>query len=145
IGYFFNINSEFISKIENYRKTIQRKLVARQFEDLENIIKSTDLKKERENMYLNFDQIFLKLFPGFIEEFNSFFPVGDQIVLKNDELLSPDLRIIALMRLGITDSEKIANFLGFSVNTVYTYKTKLKHKAIDKDNFDERIMQIKAL
>ena len=145
IGYFFSINSDFIEKIENYRKNIQRKLMARQFEDLENVIRSTDLKKERENMYLNFDKIFLKLFPGFIEEFNSFFNEEDRIGIKNDELLNADLRIIALMRLGITDSEKIAKFLGFSVNTVYTYKTKLKHKAIDRDNFDEKIMHIKAL
>lgn len=144
IGYFFNINSEFIEKIETYRKNIQRKIMARQFDDLENIIKSTDLKKERESMYQNFDQIFLKLFPGFIEEFNSFFREEDRISLKQDELLPADLRIIALMRLGITDSERIARFLGFSVNTVYTYKTKLKHKAIDRENFDERIMHIKA-
>jgi len=145
IGYFFSINSDFIGKIENYRKNIQRKLVARQFEDLENVIRSTDLKKERENMYLNFDKIFLKLFPGFIDEFNSFFRDEDQIEIKHGELLNADLRIIALMRLGITDSEKIAKFLGFSVNTVYTYKTKLKHRAINRDTFDEKVMHIKAL
>lgn len=145
IGYFFNINSEFLEKIENYRKNILRRLAGRQYDELENVIKSTDLKKERENMYTNFDKIFLKLFPGFIEEFNSFFNEEDRIKTGNDELLNADLRIIALMRLGINDSEKIAKFLGFSVNTVYTYKTKLKHKAIDRDNFDENILKIKAL
>ena len=145
IGYFFNVNSEFIEKMENYRKNIHRRIVSRQFDDIDEVIRSTDLKKERESMYQNFDKIFLKLFPRFVDEFNSFFHEEDRIVLKNDELLNADLRIIALMRLGITDSEKIAKFLDFSVNTVYTYKTKLKHKAIDRDNFDERIMKIKAL
>lgn len=146
IGYFFNINSEFIEKLESYRKTILRKSTIRQYDDLINIITSADLRKERENLYLNFDKIFLKLFPRFVDEFNAFFKEEDQIQLKHDELLNADLRIFALMRLGITDSEKIAKFLDFSVNTIYTYKTKIKHKAtIDRDTFDERIMEIKAL
>lgn len=145
IGYFFTINSEFIEKLESYRKTILRKIATRQFEDLENIIKSTDLKKEREDLYLNFDKIFMKLFPRFVDEFNTLFNEEDRIQLKHVELLNADLRIFALMRLGITDSEKIAKFLDFSVNTIYTYKTKIKHKTIiDRDTFDERIMKIKA-
>jgi hypothetical protein len=146
IGYFFNINSEFIDKLESYRKTIQRKIATRQIDDLTNIISSADLKKERENLFINFDKIFLKLFPRFIEEFNNFFNEEDRIILKHDELLNSDLRIFALMRLGITDSEKIAKFLDFSVNTIYTYKAKIKNKVIiDRDTFDERIMEIKAL
>jgi tetratricopeptide (TPR) repeat protein len=146
IGYFFNINSEFIQKLESYRKTILRKLATRQFDDLTNLITSTNLKMERENMFLNFDKIFLKLFPRFVDEFNTFFREEERIQLKHDELLNTDLRIFALMRLGITDSEKIAKFLDFSVNTIYTYKTKIKHKAIiDRDSFDERVMEIKAL
>jgi hypothetical protein len=145
IGYFFNINSEFIEKLESYRKTILRKITTRQFDDLENIIRSNDLKKEREDLFMNFDKIFLKLFPRFVDEFNSFFNEEDRIHLKHGELLNADLRIFALMRLGITDSEKIAKFLDFSVNTIYTYKTKIKHKAIiDRDTFDERVMKIKA-
>jgi tetratricopeptide (TPR) repeat protein len=145
IGHFFNINSEFIEKLESYRKSIQRKTATRQFEDIANIITSADLRKERENLFLNFDKIFLKLFPGFVDEFNSFFNEEDRIVLRHDELLNSDLRIFALMRLGITDSEKIAKFLDFSVNTIYTYRTKIKNKAIiDRDTFDEHIMQIKA-
>jgi hypothetical protein len=146
IGNFFNTNSEFIERLEAYRKGMQRKIATRQYEDLANVITSTDLKKERENLFLNFDKIFLKLFPRFVDEFNTFFKEEDRFVLKHDELLSSDLRIFALMRLGITDIEKIAKFLDYSVNTIYTYRTKIKNKAIiDRDSFDERIMQIKAL
>jgi tetratricopeptide (TPR) repeat protein len=146
IGHFFTMNSEFIEKLESYRKNIQRKIATRQIDDLANIISNTDLKKERESLFLNFDKIFIKLFPRFVDEFNSFFKEEDRVVLKHDELLNSDLRIFALMRLGITDSEKIAKFLDFSVNTIYTYRTKIKHKAvIGREDFDERIMQIKAL
>lgn len=146
IGHFFNMNSEFIEKLETYRKSIQRKIATRQFEDIANVITSVELKKEREELFLNFDKIFLKLFPRFVDEFNTFFKEEDRFVLKHDELLNSDLRIFALMRLGITDLEKIAKFLDYSVNTIYTYRTKIKNKAIiDRDSFDERIMQIKAL
>ena len=146
IGYFFNINSEFIDQLESVQKTIRRKVTSRQFDDLNDIIKSTDLHKERENLFRNFDRIFLKIFPHFIDEFNKFFLEEDQIVPENDELLNTDLRIYALIRLGITDNEKIARFLNYSVNTIYTYKTKLKHKTIvPKDAFENRIMAIKAI
>lgn len=146
IGNFFNMNSEFIEKLDSYRKSLQRKIAVRQFDDLANVISGADLKKERENLFINFDKIFLKLFPGFVAEFNKFFREEDRFVLKHDELLNSDLRIFALMRLGITDIEKIARFLDFSVNTVYTYRTKIKNKAIiGRDTFDERIMKIKAM
>jgi tetratricopeptide (TPR) repeat protein len=144
IGYFFNVNSEFIEKLEAYRKAISRKVTARQFEELATIISPSDLKRERENLYVNFDKIFLKLFPNFIQEFNSFFGEEDQVQLKHGELLNTDLRIFALMRLGITDSEKIAKFLDYSVNTIYTYKTRIKNKVlIDRDRFEELVMEIR--
>lgn len=144
IGYFFNINSEFITRLENYQKTIRRKIASRQFDDLKDIIRPSELHKERENLFKNFDKIFLNLFPNFIEEFNKLFKPEDQIIVEQNELLSADLRIFALLRLGITDSDKIAKFLNYSVNTIYTYKTKLKHKAIvSKDDFDKKVMAIK--
>jgi len=146
IGYFFNINSEFIDRLALVQKTINRKIASRQFDDLKDVIKPTDLQKEREKLFANFDKIFLKLFPHFIEEFNKLFKPEDQVRVEQNELLNTDLRIFALIRLGITDSEKIAKFLDYSVNTIYTYKTKLKHKAIvPRETFDDQIMAIKAL
>jgi tetratricopeptide (TPR) repeat protein len=146
IGYFFNINSEYIEKIEAFQKTIHRKIVSRQFEDLDNIIRNADLRKERENLFVNFDKIFLKIFPNFVIEFNKMFKEEDKVLPGKDELLNTDLRIFALIRLGITDNEKIAKFLNYSVNTIYTYKTKIKNKTIiDRESFDQKIMDIKAL
>lgn len=146
IGHFFSINSEFIERLESIQKTIRRKITSRQFTDLGDIIKPSDLQKERDKLFVNFDRIFLKLFPNFIDEFNKLFKEEDQVVVDKDELLNTDLRIFALIRLGITDNEKIAKFLNYTVNTIYTYKTKLKQKTIvQRDKFDEHIMSIKAL
>jgi len=146
IGYFFNVNSEYIDKIEEFKKTIHRKIATKQYADLDGIIKNSDLKKERENLFINFDKIFLKIFPNFIVEFNKLFNEEDQITPNNDELLNTDLRIFALIRLGITDNEKISKFLNYSVNTIYTYKTKIKNKAIvDRDEFEQKIMEIKSI
>jgi len=146
IGYFFNVNSEYIEKIESFQKNLHRKIVAKQYNDLDNIINNTDLKKERENLFINFDKIFLKIFPNFVFEFNKLFGPEDQIMPEKGELLNTDLRIFALIRLGITDNDKIAKFLNYSVNTIYTYKTKIKNKTIvDRDLFEHKIMEIKAI
>lgn len=144
IGYFFNVNSEFINRLDVYQKSIQRKVVSRQFDDLSSIIKNTELKKERELLYENFDKIFVKLFPNFVKEYNSLFRDEDRVVLNQNELLTPELRIFAMMRLGIKDNEKIAKFLNYSVTTIYTYKTKAKAKSICRDSFEESVMGISA-
>jgi len=146
IGYFFKVNSIYIEKIEEFQKAVHRKIVSRQFDDLDDLIKNSYFKKERENLYINFDKIFLKIFPHFVDEFNALFREEDRITLREDELLNTDLRIFALMRLGISDNEQIAKFLNYSVNTIYTYKTKIKNKAIvPRNEFEDRIMAIKAL
>jgi hypothetical protein len=146
IGYFFKVNSVYIEKIEDFQKAVHRKIVSRQFDDLDDLIRNSYFKKERENLYINFDKIFLKIFPHFVEAFNALFKEEDRIVLQEDELLNTDLRIFALIRLGISDNEQIAKFLDYSVNTIYTYKTKIKNKTIvPRHEFDERIMAIKAI
>jgi tetratricopeptide (TPR) repeat protein len=146
IGYFFSQSSEFIDKIEALQKWVKKKLLARQYEDLNNINKNPDTQQEREALYIRFDRIFLKLFPDFVNKFNELLKPGEQIQLKKGELLTTDLRIYALMRLGIRDNEQIAQFLGYSVNTIYTYKTKIKNKAkTSNEEFKEKIMKIKSI
>jgi DNA-binding NarL/FixJ family response regulator len=146
IGYFFSQSSEFIDKIEALQKWVKKKVLARQYEDLNTIHKNPDAQQEREALYIRFDQIFLKLFPDFVNEFNELLKPGEQIQLKKGELLTTDLRIYALMRLGIRDNEQIAQFLGYSVNTIYTYKTKIKNKAkTSNEEFKEKIMEIKSI
>ncbi|MCL1932403.1 MAG: DUF6377 domain-containing protein [Candidatus Azobacteroides sp.] len=146
IGYFFSQNSEFIEKMEMLQKWITRKVIAKQYDDLTNIPPPLNAQKERENLYIHFDRIFLKLFPDFVNKFNELLKPGEQIRLKKDELLSPELRIYALIRLGINDNEKIASFLGYSVNTIYTYKTKIKTKAlVSSEELKQKTMEIKSI
>jgi tetratricopeptide (TPR) repeat protein len=146
IGYFFSQNSEFIEKIDAFQKWVSRKVFAKQYDDLKIFPKNMDIQKERENLYAHFDQTFLKLFPDFVNRFNDLLKPGEQIQLKKGELLNTDLRIYALIRLGINDNEKIAQFLGYSLNTIYTYKTKIKNKALNSnEEFKQKIMEIKSI
>ncbi|GHT76454.1 transcriptional regulator [Bacteroidia bacterium] len=146
IGYFFSLNSEFIDKMEAFQKFVKRKVNNKQFEDLNYIPKNLDAQNEREALYSRFDQVFLKLFPDFTAKFNELLKPGEQIQLKKGELLNTDLRIYALIRLGINDNEKIAQFLGYSVNTIYAYKTKIKNKALaSNEEFKQKVMEIKSI
>jgi tetratricopeptide (TPR) repeat protein len=146
IGYFFNQNSEYIDKLETFQKWVNRKVVAKQYDDLMNIPVNLNAHREREELYSRFDQIFLKMFPDFVNKFNDLLKPGEQIQLKKGELLNTDLRIYALIRLGINDNEKIAQFLNYSVNTIYTYKTKIKSKAQNSnEEFKQKIMEIKSM
>ncbi len=146
IAWFFNQNSEYIEKIEKLQKWVIQKVAAKQYEGMRNFPKALDVHKEREALFERFDQIFLKLFPGFVNEFNKLLKPEEQIHLKNGELLNSDLRIYALIRLGINDNEKIAGFLNYSVNTIYAYKTKIKSKACcPSDEFKQRVLEIKSI
>lgn len=135
--------SEYLDKTEILFRNLDNKLKARQYNDIYKLQLEYNLKSERENMYSSFDNTFLKLFPTFLEEYNKLFPDSKRIHLDNNTL-TPELRIFALIRLGINDNERIAKFLNFSVNTIYTYKAKIKNKSIvPKEEFEYRIMQIK--
>jgi len=146
IGYFFNADSEFFAKIEKFKKSLEQKIAYRKWEDLITLVNNTNLKKEKEELLQNFDKIFLKLFPDFIQGFNALFKEEDRVQLKDHEFLNTDLRIFALIRMGIHDNEKIARILEYSVNTINTYKTKIKNKSIvPNEAFEQRIMEIKTL
>jgi Domain of unknown function (DUF6377) len=146
IGYFFNVNSDFFAKIERFKKLVDKKITDRKFEEIKFLVNNINLKQEKDEILKNFDKVFLKLFPDFVADFNSLFKPEDQIKLKDNELLTTDLRIFALIRMGIHDNEKIAQILEYSVNTVYTYKTKIKNKSIvPNEEFEHRIMEIKTM
>src|SRR5262249_23474112 len=108
IGYFFNVNSDYFTKVEKFKKAIEQKLVDRKFEDIRYLTGNINLKKEKEELLQHFDKVFLKLFPHFVADFNALFKPEDRIHLKEGELLNTDLRIFALIRMGISDNEKIA-------------------------------------
>ncbi len=141
IGYVFNLCSSYIDKLENYRATLHKKLKEKDYDEALRITGGSGLvTKELKEFFQNFDAIFLQIFPGFVEEFNSLLKEGEQLVPKSGDLLTPELRVFALIRLGVTDSSKIAEFLHYSSQTVYNYKLKVKNKlAVTKEDFSEKI------
>ena len=145
IGYFFNFNSEYLDKVEKLKNGIEKKLAAKKYDEIGYVMKSVNLKKEREALYLSFDKIFLRLFPNFIPEFNAYFREEDKIIPKDKDSLNIELRIFALIRLGIHDHDQIARILEYSVNTIYTYKTRVKNRSVlPNEEFESKIMAIKA-
>ena len=137
IGYVFNICSTYISKLEEFRKNINRKLKVGQIEDVKAMTDSSaTASNELKEFYQNFDTIFLHLYPDFVGDFNALLLPEERIELKEGELLNTELRIHALIRLGITDSVKIADFLHCSAQTVYNNRLRTRNKSIiPKEDF----------
>lgn len=144
IAQFFDLCSSYIDKLENYRKMLNKKAVGKQFDELSRILKSTDfMNGELQELYRNFDLIFVNLYPGFVEEFNSLLIPEERIILREGEILNTELRIFALERLGITDSVRIAAFLRYSISTIYNYRTKVRNKsAIPRAEFESKVSKI---
>ncbi|KQS36061.1 DUF6377 domain-containing protein [Pedobacter sp. Leaf194] len=146
IGYFFDVISGYILKLDRLKKNVERKILAKRFNEVLPALHDIDIKKEREILFNTFDSVFISIFPNFVEVFNSLLNPEDQIWPKAPELLNTDLRIFALMRLGINDVQAIATILEYSVNTIYVYKMRIKAKAlVPGDEFDTRIMAVKAI
>lgn len=144
IGYFFKVISGHILKLDKIKKGMTRNLKSMNYEEVLKIAREIDITADRENLFFTFDRIFLKLFPHFIVKFNALLRPEDQIWPKRNEILNTHLRLYALIRLGITDNQAIANILETAVNTVYTYKTRIRSKAIvSAEDFERMIMEIK--
>ncbi len=143
IGKSFYTSAGYFEKLEKLYKSIDRKLATRQYDDLRRTLSERSLAEERKSMYVDFDETFLRLFPNFVEKYNELFEEKDRKGISDNMSLSNEMRIFALIRLGITDSERIAHFLDYSVNTINTYKTRVKNKSIVKnEDFEQRIMEI---
>lgn len=143
IGRFLGQCSAYIDKLETYRRMLNKKAASGKVEELYKTLKSSQfIEDELKEFYHNFDNSFLSIFPDFVECFNRLLPEGEQIVPKQGERLTTELRIFALIRLGITDSAKIASFLRYSITTIYTYRSKLKNKSLYRDNLEEQVMKI---
>ena len=146
LWYYFKTTAEYITKMDSLKKAIELRANHKQIEEIRFIAYKINIKKERADLYHNFDKIFLKLFPDFVEVFNSLLAEGEKIVLPEGNLLNSELRIFALIRLGIHDHERIAKILDYSVTTIYTYKTRIKNKSIySSDEFDKQIMKIRTI
>jgi len=141
IVYSFDKEAEHLKKLEQVSRSINRKLIDRKYEDIHMIIDSLGLRNKKENFYKDLDRVFLTIFPDFLNSFNSFFKSEDQFAIKQNDQLPSELRIFALMRLGITDYEKIAAILNYSVRTIYNYKNRVKSKSIlPNEEFDKAVM-----
>lgn len=139
---FIDLCAEYIDKLDVYRLNLSRLAKSNDMDVLLKELKSTKFVEEEFRQFLaNFDETFLKVYPGFVEEFNRLFPEHERQTLKTDELLNTELRIFALIRLGVVDSSKIAKFLRCSITTVYTYRSKVKNKSLCPDEFEERVME----
>lgn len=136
--------SSNIAKIENYRMHIQKVAMTSNYAKLVSTIKETEIiENELEEFYRGFDETFLGLFPTFIDDFNALLRPEEQQPKPSDNRLTTELRIFALIRLGINDSEEIADFLRYSVKTIYNYRTRMRNKAIgSRKELEAEVMNI---
>ena len=133
---FMNLSREYIEYLNSYRASLFKTASKRNFDTLYNAIKSTRIiDQTTSTFYSSFDKAFLELYPDFVNEFNSLLRHEERIELKEEETLNTELRIFALMKLGIRESAEIAKFLNCSQSTVYNYRTRYRAKALDKDEF----------
>ena len=140
---FIMLCYQYIERLDSQRKLVIRKIKANQQNELLSILSSSKRgTEESQNFFLQFDKIFLSLYPSFVNELNSLLIPEAQIELKEDNKLTPSLRVAALVRLGVTESPKIAGILSYSLQTIYNYRSTLKNSAIDKENFEENLQKL---
>ncbi|MBR5102744.1 MAG: transcriptional regulator [Muribaculaceae bacterium] len=144
IGRFMSLCSQYIDKLDDYRKMVNKKMKNKELDQLFQLTKSTELKEtELEELYENFDSVFLHLFPNFVEDFNALLQPEAQVHPKEENRLTTEIRIFALIRLGIEDSSKIAEFLRYSVNTIYNYRARIKNGAlVNREQFEEKVKNL---
>lgn len=143
IGKTFYVNAEYIGKVEQLYTALDSKIMQHKYNELRDQLKRSVLVAERKNMYSSFDEAFLTLFPDFVEQYNCLFPETERRIPEAPRSLTTEMRIFALIRLGISDSERIAKFLDYSVHTINTYKTRVKNKShLENDHFEAAIMAI---
>ena len=145
IARFIKLCSTYINRLDTYRRMVSKKISSGHAAELLKVTRSQDIiDEELKDLYENFDTAFLHLFPDFISKFNDLLLDDGKIFPKKDELLNTELRIFALIRLGIEDSSQIAEFLRYSVNTIYNYRAKVKNKArCARDKFEQHVKEIR--
>ncbi len=146
IAYYFNISTSYVDKMEQLKDSIERNLDNKRYANINQALSKVVIKKEREKLFQNFDKIFLSIFPDFVERFNELFDDENKLKLSDNGSMNTDLRIFALIRMGINENEKIAKILNFSINTIYSYKNRIKTRSLIPNNeFEDKIMEIKSV
>lgn len=145
ISRFLRLCSIYMDKLNAFCKIAERKISAGKADELYRMTKSGKfIEEQSKDFYDVFDDAFLHLYPDFAEQVNALLRADSQITLSDGERLNTDLRILAIKRMGIDDAASIAQILNYSLNTIYAYRNRLKARAIDKENFEDNIMKIKA-
>ena len=140
---FIMLCYQYIERLDNQRKLVIRKIKANQHNELLSILSSSKRStEESQNFFSHFDKIFLSLYPSFVNELNTLLMPEAQIQPTEDNELTPTLRVAALIRLGVTESAKIAGLLSYSPQTIYNYRSTLKNSAIDKEHFEESLQKL---
>jgi regulatory protein susR len=137
--------SSYLEKMESFRKRLRQLLSAGKTKEIQQALTSYNQEVETElaEFYDSFDTTFINLFPTFVEDFNALLREDEQVQLKPGQKLNTELRVFALIRLGITDSTKIAHFLRYSVTTIYNYRTRMRNRARgDRDELEKQVMEI---
>ncbi|KAA2243383.1 hypothetical protein F0L74_12845 [Chitinophaga agrisoli] len=146
IGLFFKTCSSYIDTLDKIKHQTLHNIKLGKYKDVGQFLNNVHIDEEKGNLYNMLDSVFLTMFPNFIASFNTLLKKEDQIWPKSGETLNATLRIFALMRLGISEHEAIAKILDYSVSTVYTYKTRIKSRAlVPANDFEQKIMEIKFI
>ena len=140
---YIDLCAKYIDKLKKYQTLVKRKIKANQVQELLSTISSSRISEEDAATFMNkFDKAFLDLYPTFVTELNTLLLPESQIAVKQPNTLTPELRIYALIRLGVKESSEIADLLFFSPQTIYNYRSALKTKAINKDTFENDVLKL---
>ena len=144
VGRFLRLCSIYIDRLEDIRKKVIKRVKNKQYAELVELTRSVEFSnKESNELYANFDTAFLQLFPTFVDDFNALLKPQNRITQPDNNTLNTTIRIFALIRLGISDSSKIADFLHYSVNTIYNYRANIKNGAVgDRTEFEDKVKKI---
>lgn len=142
IGHYLNTTFKLVNQLDNFILVGQQKLESKQYDSLSTMIHNLNSEYNRKSAFADFDLTFLSLFPSFVESFNALLQPTEKIIVNKKTSLNSTLRIFALIRLGITESEQISEILGYSVNTVYNYRVRVRNKAIEPKDFEKNVSKI---
>lgn len=139
VSLFLDLCASYIDKMNKYQELVKRKVKAKQADDLLKQNNSKMSEAETKHFFLNFDTAFMTLYPTFITEFNELLRPGEEIVVQKGDILNTELRIFALVRLGIKDSSRIATLMFYSPQTIYNYRTSIRNRAKNRETFEEQV------
>jgi TusA-related sulfurtransferase len=140
---YIDLCAKYINRLKSQKTLVQRKIKANQVNELLTLITSSKFSEEDAATFLNrFDKAFLDLYPTFIEEFNALLKSGEKIEVKATNVMTTELRIFALIRLGVSESSEIADLLFYSPQTIYNYRSNTKNRAINRDTFENDVVKL---